>query len=84
MIPLPERIHNLVDTQNGIKASRLCSLMSGEYIAMSNREIRDTLITMINSGEIIEVEYIVDGHKNEALLLPKGARIMGISGGFIR
>lgn len=79
MIPLPERIHQLVSTQNGIKASRLCAQMSSEYPSMTGKEIRQTLITMINSGEILEIEYIVEGHKNEALLLPVGARIMGMS-----
>lgn len=77
MIPIPERIHQIINGTNGTKASFLCATLATEYLASTKNEIRHTIITMVRAGEIVEVEYRLPSHKNESLLLPKGTRIMG-------
>lgn len=77
MIPLPERIHQIINGSNGTKASFLCATLAVEYLAMTGPEIRKTVITMIASGELVEIEYRLPNLKNESLLLPAGTRVMG-------
>jgi len=79
MIPLPERIHQLINGHDGIKASRLCAELATGYIHLTSKEIRWTVITMIANGEIYEIEYTLPNHKNESLLLPKGSEFKGVN-----
>lgn len=75
--PLPERIHRYIAGTNGIKASHLCAELAVEYIHLSKKEIKMTIITMIANKEIYEIEYTLPGGTNESLLLPIGSKLMG-------
>lgn len=79
MIPLPERIHQIIDGHSGIKASRLCASLAVEFLKVTLADIRMTVITMIANGEIYEIEYLLPSGKNESLLLPVGSKFKGVS-----
>lgn len=79
MIPLPERIHQIIDSTKGTKASFLCARLGSEYPYLDKKEIRNAIITMIRSKELVEIEYLLDGKTNESLLLPHGTVIKGLS-----
>ncbi len=77
--PLPERIHQIVDARNGIKASLLCATLATEYMALEQTEIRKTIMTMVGNGELYEIEYTIPSYQNESLILPKGSILRGTS-----
>lgn len=79
-LPIQERIHQIIDGHSGIKASRLCAHLSTEYLELTKVEIKKTIITMIHSGELYEIEYTLPGYISESLLLPRGSEVKGISG----
>lgn len=79
MIPIPERIHQIVSGTNGVKASKLCATLAVEYLASTKPEVRAIIITMVKMNELVEVEYRLPNLQNESLLLPAGSRIMGWS-----
>ena len=79
MIPLPERIHQIVTGHTGIKASRLCAQLATEYLNLTGKEIRMTLITMIANKEVVEIEYTLPNGKNDAIILEKGSEFKGVN-----
>lgn len=77
---LEARIIELVEGHKGIKASWLCSQLTGEYIDKSALEIKMTIITMIANKRIYEIEYTLPNKReNESLLLPVGSEFKGVN-----
>lgn len=83
-IPLPERIHQIISGHKGIKASRLCAHLATEYVGLSQKEIRTTLIVMVMTHELYEIEYTLPDNTNESIILPNGSRFRGDSKGELR
>lgn len=79
MIPLPERIHQIVTGHKGIKASKLCAELAVEYIGLTAKEIRTTVIVMVMMNELYEIEYTLPDHINESIVLPIGSQYKGSS-----
>lgn len=79
MIPIEDRIIQIITGHDGIKASRLCAELACEYLKLSGPDIRKTVISVIQNEELVEIEYILPNGRHESLLLPNGTRIRGIS-----
>lgn len=78
-IQLNERIIQIVSVANGIKASRLCSVLACEYLGLTGKEIRDYLIHMIRNNELVEIEFTLPNGRNESIILPSGSQFRGVS-----
>lgn len=78
MIPINERILQIIQGNSGIKARRLCATLATEYLSFSGPQIRAAVIEVIHEEELVEIEYTVSGI-HESFILPHGASVKGIS-----
>ena len=79
MVPIKDRIIQIVTPSTGIRASFLCASLSCEYLTMVKRDIRLAIFELVEAGEIVELEYTLPNYQNESLILPKGSVFRGVS-----
>lgn len=72
-IELENRIISLVSSRNGMKGIDLSLAISSEFMSLTNNEILDTIFDLIESGDLVEVEYELASmpYRSKSFILPK-------------
>jgi len=73
---IEDLIIDLINLNYGLKGAELSLKVMAKDLTMTNNEILDTIFTMIEQGDLVEVEYILPGnHTSKSFVLPKGTHI---------
>lgn len=63
MLNIQNRVIQIVQSNNGIKATDLFARLVTEYISMETEVIGSLVGHLVEHGRIISIEYTVDGNK---------------------